>query len=98
MSEYERVERELRDILRMAANALALKTTPYGSKLSTAEEKSLNSLISQILSLDSIEVRADKQTIIIPCYEDGDETKCTHIEAKPPSWITDAGFIKVIPK
>jgi len=52
----------------------------------------------QILSLDGIEIRADDQTIVIPCYQDGDTEKCTYINAEPPSWIKDAGFVKVIPK
>ena len=41
-------------------------------------------------------VRLDEdQTILMPCYEDGDETKCTYIKAQPPSWITEANFKKV---
>ena len=53
---------------------------------------------NQIISLlkEHNYVRLDEdQTILMPCYEDGDETKCTYIKAQPPSWITEANFKKV---
>jgi len=52
--------------------------------------------VRRILKTKGIEIKADDQTIVIPCYQDGDEEKCTYINAEPPSWITDAGFVKVV--
>ena len=62
------------------------------------EPGSVYDIADQILAIDGIEIRSKDQTIVIPCYQDGDMEKCTYINAEPPSWIKEAGLIKVIPK
>jgi len=98
MEEYERVRERIAKWLWCQEAGYAWGDDVVDDYETDLAKKTYRRKADQILALDGIEIRADDQTIIIPCYEDGDTEKCTYINAEPPNWIKDAGLIRVIPK
>ena len=85
--EEERVREEIRQLIQ------DIYDWPY-----QLGDGAFNEWADEILAIKGIRIEADDQTIVIPCYQDGDTEKCSYINANPPSWVTDAGFVGVLPK